>query len=342
MNRWEPEAEELQADAEPASDSFYALTPDHILAAIESLGYVTDGRFLALNSYENRVYQVGIEGAEPIVAKFYRPERWSDDCILEEHAYTAELADLEIPVIDPLKFSGKTLHSHNDYRFSVYPRRGGRELELDNAEQLEQIGRLIGRIHAAAAGNSYEHRPNLDIASYVDQPVEFLLANKFIPEYLHEAYQSLIDDLRGTITSAFSQAGDYKALRLHCDCHPGNILITDAGPHIVDFDDARSGPAVQDIWMFLSGERDYQTARLADVLDGYTRFCDFNPAELYLVESLRTMRMIHHSGWLAQRWADPAFPRAFPWFNTQQYWEEHVLSLREQQAILQEPPLVWD
>jgi len=342
VNRREPEDVSTALETAPPSNSFYRLTPDHILAAIESLGYVSDGRFLALNSYENRVYQVGIEGQEPVVAKFYRPERWTDAGILEEHAYTAELAELEIPVIDPLSFDGKTLHYHHDYRFSVYPRRGGRELELDNADQLEQIGRLVGRIHAAAAGQSYAHRPVLDVASYVEKPIAYLLDKNFIPAYLHEAYITLTKDLQQQIASAFAQAGEYNLLRLHCDCHPGNILVTDAGPHIVDFDDARSGPAIQDLWMFLSGDRAYQTARLADVLDGYTRFCDFDPSELCLVEALRTMRMIHHSGWLAQRWTDPAFPRAFPWFNTQQYWEEHVLALREQQAILHEPPLVWD
>ena len=332
---------ETDAEQEAAS-GFYQLTPDLMLDAVESLGFQSDGRFLALNSYENRVYQIGLEDHEPVIAKFYRPLRWSDECILEEHVFTAELAALEIPVVPPLILNDATLHHFEDYRFTLYPKRGGRALELDNADQLEQIGRLIGRIHAAAAGQSYAHRPSLNIDTYFEEPVRFLLEHKFVPSYLLEAYQSLIDNLRIEITSAYERAGDIKTLRLHCDCHPGNILVTDAGPHMVDFDDARNGPAIQDLWMFLSGDRQYQTARLADVLEGYSHFCDINPAELLLVEALRTMRMIHHSGWLAQRWSDPAFPRAFPWFNTGQYWEEHVLSLREQQAALQEPPLVWD
>lgn len=321
---------------------FYDLTPDPILDAVESLGYLTDGRILALNSYENRVYQIGIDEQDPVIVKFYRPQRWTDDCILEEHVFTAELAALEIPVVPPTVINNQTLHNHQNHRFAVYPRRGGRALELDNAEQLEQIGRLIGRIHAAAAGQTYAERPELNIETYFDEPVRYLFEHNFIPDYLKESYQSLIDVLRVEITAAYERAGKVESQRLHCDCHPGNILVTDAGPHMVDFDDARNGPAIQDLWMFLSGDREYQSARLADVLEGYSHFCDINTAELLLVESLRTMRMIHHSGWLARRWTDPAFPRAFPWFNTGQYWEEQILSLREQQFALQEPPLFWD
>lgn len=332
-----------ETDAEQESAAgFYQLTPDHMLDAVESLGYHSDGRFLALNSYENRVYQIGLEDEEPVIAKFYRPLRWSDESILEEHVLTAELDALEIPVVPPLSLNDATLHHYQDYRFALYPKRGGRALELDNADQLEQIGRLVGRIHAAGAGKVYEHRPALNVETYFEEPVQFLLQHEFVPGYLIESYQSLIDNLRTEINAAYERAGEVQTLKLHCDCHPGNILVTDAGPHMVDFDDARNGPAIQDIWMFLSGDREYQTARLADVLEGYSHFCDINTAELLLVEALRTMRMVHHSGWLAQRWSDPAFPRAFPWFNTGQYWEEHILSLREQQAALQEPPLFWD
>ncbi len=331
-----------ESDQISATTAFKELTPDQMLDAIESTGVCCDGRFLALNSYENRVYQVWLEGGDLRVAKFYRPARWSNAAILEEHRFTEALEQQEIPVIPPIRDAdGNTLHQRGPFRFALYPCRSGRPPELDDGAHLEQLGRLIGRIHAMGAIRSYRHRPTVDIDTLAVDAQSFLLDNRFIPDHLTTAYQTLTDDLIAQIRICFERAGEVQHLRLHGDCHPGNILWTDEGPHIVDFDDARMGPAVQDLWMFLSGNREYMTARLADLLEGYTRFHDFNPAELHLVEALRTLRMIHYAAWIALRWSDPAFPQAFPWFNTTGYWEEHILALREQAALLDEPVLVW-
>lgn len=327
-----------------ATEAFASLTPDNILDAVEANGIQCDGRFLALNSYENRVYQVGVEDGPAVVAKFYRPNRWSDEAIIEEHRFTLELAEEEIPVIAPIvDTQGNTLQHHGPYRYALYPRRGGRSPELDDAEQLEQLGRFIGRIHAFGSSQPFKHRARIDVESLARQPRTWLLEQHFIPDYLLDAYQTLTHDLIEGIERAIACAGKVKYIRLHGDCHPGNILWTDDGPHIVDFDDARMGPAVQDLWMLLSGDRAFMTQRLGDLLEGYTQFHDFNPAELHLVEALRSLRIIHYAYWIASRWHnDPAFPRAFPWFNTTRYWEDHVLSLREQTALLNEAPLRWD
>ena len=326
-----------------STQAFADLSPDLILDAIEAIGIPCDGRFLALNSYENRVYQIGVEEGTPLVAKFYRPGRWSDEAIIEEHLFTLELAEQEIPVIPPIvDGSGNTLHHHGSYRFAVYPRRGGHSPELDNPEHLEQLGRFIGRIHAVGATRNFEHRPRLDIDSFAITPRAYLLERGLIPSHLIDAYQSLTTDLIDQIRTCFERAGKVRNLRLHGDCHPSNILWTPQGAHIVDFDDARMGPAIQDLWMFLSGDRAYRTARLADLLDGYTQFYDFYPAELHLIEALRTMRIIHYAYWLAVRQDDPAFQLAFPWFYSDRYWEEHILALREQAALMNEPPLIWD
>lgn len=327
----------------PESDSFCGLTPDAILDAVETTGVRCDGRFLALNSYENRVYQIGVDAGSPLVAKFYRANRWSNEAIIEEHRFTVALAQQELPVIPPIADqSGNSLHSHNGFRFSLYPCRGGRSPELDNVDSLEQLGRLIARIHALGSTASFQHRATLDIQRLAVRPSLFLLDNGFIPEPLAEAYRTLIDHLIEQVQCCFERAGDVHYLRLHGDCHPGNILWTDDGPHMVDFDDAHMGPAVEDLWMFLSGGRDYMTARLGDLLAGYSQFFDFDSSELHLIEALRTLRMIHYAGWLGARWDDPAFPRAFPWFNTARYWDQHILALREQAALMHEPPLSWD
>jgi Ser/Thr protein kinase RdoA (MazF antagonist) len=325
--------------------AFQDLTPDELLNAVESQGYRCDGRMLALNSYENRVYQVGLEDAEPVIAKFSRPQRWSDAAILEEHVFTLELAAAEIPVVAPLTAdNGQTLHHHGPFRFALYPRRGGRSPELDRADHLEIIGRFIARIHLLGETAVFHHRHSNDITveALGREPSRYLLGNGFIPAGLEIAYRTLIDDLLPVIGQKFVLAGKPQLLRIHGDCHPSNILWRDETPHIVDFDDARNGPAIQDLWLFLSGDREFQTARLADLLDGYCQFRDFEPRELHLLEALRTLRMIHYAAWLARRWNDPAFPLAFPWFNTSRYWEDHILSLREQRALLDEPPLVWD
>ena len=320
---------------------YQGLTPDTVMDAVESLGFLCDARNLALNSYENRVYQVGIEGDTPIIAKFYRPARWTDAMIREEHQFTLELAAADLPVVAPLEIDGETIFNFEGYRFSLYPRFGGYAPELDNSEHLLQLGRILGQLHNIGESKSFTERPAISIEDFVIKPVQYITENDFIPMDLQTAYQTLTDDLLSRINTCFEQAGNYKSLRLHGDCHQGNILTRDEHFYIVDFDDSRSGPAVQDIWMFLSGDRQYMTARLNDFMEGYTEFRDFSARELHLVEALRTLRLIHYAAWLAQRWEDPAFPIAFPFFNTQRYWEEHILSLREQIALMEEPPLVW-
>ncbi|MEJ2646643.1 MAG: serine/threonine protein kinase [Gammaproteobacteria bacterium] len=324
----------------PDSAPYHQLGPDTVLTAVESCGYRTDGHFLALNSYENRVYQIGLEDEPPLVAKFYRPGRWSDDAILEEHRFALELAEHEIPVVAPLPDrDGTTLHRYKGFRFALFPRRGGRWPELDQRDNRLWLGRFIGRIHAVGAVRPFEYRPALDSRSFGTDSVRFILENRLIPGHVEEAYRTLTEDLLTQIEGRFEMVGALRRLRLHGDCHPGNILWTDAGPHFVDLDDCRSGPAVQDLWMLLSGAREEMAVQLGDIIEGYTQFFDFDPVELHLIEPLRTLRMLHYAAWLARRWSDPAFPMAFPWFGSPRYWEDHILALREQAAALDEPPL---
>ncbi|KUM04660.1 serine/threonine protein kinase [Chromobacterium subtsugae] len=318
---------------------FAALTPDAILDAVESLGLRASGSLLALNSYENRVYQVGIDDGAPLVAKFYRPQRWSDDAILEEHAFSWQLAEREIPAVPPLRLQGRTLHEHGGFRFALFERRGGRVPELDRDDTLQWIGRFLGRIHALGRVEDYRSRPTLDQQSFGREPADFLLQGGWLPPELGNVYRGVLEQALEGVARCFERAGQASQLRLHGDCHVGNLLWTDAGPHFVDFDDSRMGPAVQDLWMLLSGERAEQSRQLAEVLAGYEDFCEFDTRELYLLEGLRTLRLIHYSAWLARRWHDPAFPAAFPWFGGQRYWEEQILALREQIALMDEPPL---
>jgi Ser/Thr protein kinase RdoA (MazF antagonist) len=323
----------------PRARPFQNLTPDTILDAVESVGLRGDGRLLALNSFENRVYQIWLEEGEPVVAKFYRPGRWSDAAILEEHAFAAELAEREIPVVAPLILRGGSLHYHGEHRFALYPRRGGWAPDLEDRQTLRWLGRFIGRMHAVGGLAPFRHRPALDIESFGREPSRFLLESGFIPADLAPAYQSVVTDVLERVARCYERAGAVRKIRLHGDCHAGNILWTGHGPHFVDLDDARMGPAVQDLWMCLSGGREAMQEQLAALMAGYREFCDFNPAELALIEPLRTLRMIHYAGWLARRWDDPAFPPNFPFFNTQRYWQEHILALQEQAALLEEPPL---
>ena len=318
---------------------FAGLGPDCVLDALDSVDLRGDGRLLALNSYENRVYQVGMEEGPPVVVKFYRPQRWTDTAILEEHAFVAELAEREIPVVPALTIGASTLHTFQDFRFAVFPRRGGRAPELGDPATLEWIGRFIGRIHAVGGLSNFTERPALDIATFGVEPRDYLLANNFIPPELMAAWTSVVAQALDGVRRCYERAGAFTSLRLHGDCHAGNVLWTDDGPHFVDFDDSRSGPAIQDLWMLLSGERHEMVRQMSDVLAGYEDFCDFDPRQLYLVEGLRTLRLIHYSAWLARRWDDPAFPAAFPWFNTQRYWQDRVLELREQIALMDEAPL---
>lgn len=318
---------------------FDALTPDFIMDAIESQGYRCDCRILTLNSYENRVYQIGIEDAPPLIAKFYRPQRWSNAQILEEHAFTRELAEHELPVVAPtINPAGEVLHHYQGFRFSLYPRKGGHAPELDNLDQLKTLGLLLGRIHLIGSTRPFVERPKLDCQSYGHSCVAFI-GEKFIPSEYRQSYQSLTRDLLQLIDQRFAQLKTVRNIRVHGDCHSGNMLWREQAPHFVDFDDSRMAPAIQDLWMLLSGNEIHQRQQMTSILEGYHQFHDFNFQELQLIEPLRTLRMIHYSAWLAKRWDDPAFPRTFPWFNSLQYWGEHILELREQLSALQEPPL---
>jgi Ser/Thr protein kinase RdoA (MazF antagonist) len=318
---------------------YAGLTPDRVLDAIESVGLACDGRQLALNSFENRVYQVGLDDGAQVVAKFYRPGRWSDAAILEEHAFTLELFAREIPVVPPLAVAGRTLHAHEGYRFAVFPKQGGRAPELDRPEILEWMGRFLGRIHAVGALERYGARPALDIAAFGVEPRDFLLESGFVPPELEPAWSSVVDQALDGVRYAYERAGKVASLRLHGDCHQGNVLWTEAGPHFVDFDDSRSGPAVQDFWMLLSGDEEAMGVQFGHILRGYEQFREFDDRELHLVEALRTLRLIHYSAWIARRWHDPAFPAAFPWFDTPRYWQDRILELREQIALMNEAPL---
>lgn len=330
-----------------ARHPYDSLTPDAVLDALASVGLHGDGRLLALSSYENRVYQIHLEdpfeGASIVVAKFYRPGRWSKAQILEEHAFAAELQQAEVPAVAPLAPAGGTLHHHGGFAFSVSPRRGGRAPELDDVQVLEWIGRYLARLHTVGARKPFTVRPAIDVASFGREPRDWLLGHDAIPLDVQGDWDRACQRALAQIDTAFAQAreAEVRHLRLHGDCHPGNILWTpDAGPHFVDLDDARSGPAVQDLWMLLSGDRGQRQRQLGGLLDGYEQFRDFDRAELALIEPLRTLRLIHYSAWLARRWDDPAFPHAFPWFGSSDYWRGQVQMLEEQMEAMEEPPVV--
>ena len=323
----------------PQVPSYAGLTPDTVLDALESVGLRGDGRLLALNSYENRVYQIWMEDGPPLVAKFYRPARWSEAAILEEHAFTRELFERELPVVTAAAVGGRVLHEFHGFRFAVFPKRGGRAPELEDPKTLEWMGRFLGRIHAVGALAPFCDRPTIGIPSFGEEPRDYLLAHGFLPPDLADTWARVVELALDGIRRCYDRAGAVRTLRLHGDCHAGNVLWTDDGPHFVDFDDSRMGPAVQDLWMLLSGDRADMTGQLTDLLAGYEDFFEFDARELNLVEALRTLRMIHYSAWLARRWDDPAFPAAFPWFNTPRYWQNQILELREQVGLLDEPPL---
>jgi Ser/Thr protein kinase RdoA (MazF antagonist) len=313
---------------------YAGLTPDVVLDACDAAGLRADGRLAPLNSYENRVYQVWLEDGSSRVLKFYRPGRWSEAQIAEEHAFAAELHEREIPVVAP-EFTG----THAGFAFALYPRRGGRTPELDDPKVLEWIGRFIARIHAVGSTRPFRHRESLTVKTFGHDARAWLLAHDFIPPDLLASWKAVTEQALSSVEGCFQRAGEVRGIRLHGDCHPGNILWTPDGPHFVDLDDARMGPAVQDLWMLLSGERAAMNRQLSDVLAGYEQFMEFGRRELHLLEALRTLRLVHYSAWIARRWDDPAFPAAFPWFNTQRYWQDRILELREQIALMDEPPL---
>ncbi|MEY3445867.1 MAG: hypothetical protein RIR45_622 [Pseudomonadota bacterium] len=338
--------------------AFESLTPDVVMDALASVGLFGDGRQLALSSYENRVYQLHLEDGPAVVAKFYRPARWSEAQILEEHAFSAELMAAEIPVVGPLTLNGSTLNHFGGFAFSVSPSRGGRPPELDDPDVLEWIGRFLARIHTVGAARPFAHRPALNLQSFGIESREWLLGHDMVPLDVQSAWakasQCAIDLIAAYATLAGSrgQKGSefepLRTLRLHGDCHPGNILWTPLdspssagpGPHFVDLDDARSGPAVQDLWMLLSGDRQQRTRQLGALVDGYEQFREFDRRELALIEPLRTLRLMHYSAWLARRWHDPTFPINFPWFGSSDYWQGQVQMLEEQMEAMQEDPLV--
>ena len=319
---------------------FANLSPDLIVDAVESAGFASDGRILALGSYENRVFQVGREDADPVVVKFYRPGRWSDAAIAEEHEFARELAAAEIPVIAPLELPrGGDLGDgpvaiFGGYRFAIYPRRGGQWPELGTEDDRQWIGRFLGRIHAIGATRRFEHRPRLSPQAMGRESVAFLLGGELVADYIRHRYEQVTAELLDLVETRFEQAGTPRYFRIHGDCHRNNVLWTDAGPHFVDLDDCMTGPAIQDLWMLLAGRPAEMRNQLDEILEGYSQFAGFDPVEATLIEPLRALRMVHYAAWLARRWHDPAFPRAFPWFGEARYWERHVAELEEQVGAL--------
>jgi Ser/Thr protein kinase RdoA (MazF antagonist) len=357
----------MHKPAPSANHPYQSLTPDVVMDALASVGLYGDGRQMALSSYENRVYQAHLEDGTVVVAKFYRPQRWTTAQILEEHAFSQELVAAEVPVVAPLCLNGNTLNTFGDFAFSVSPWRGGRAPELDDAEVLEWIGRFLARIHTVGAAKPFENRPALDLASFGIASREWLLAHDKVPLDVQSAWarvsQKAIDliathayltsttgqkDINLSVDDDFAPSYGMQHIRLHGDCHPGNILWTPLdgpasslpGPHFVDLDDARSGPAVQDLWMLLSGDRQQRSRQLGALVDGYEQFRNFDRRELVLIEPLRTLRLMHYSAWLARRWDDPTFPIYFPWFGSSDYWQGQVQMLEEQIEAMQEDPLV--
>lgn len=323
----------------PNPHPYDQLTPDAIIEAVEALGRVSDRRILALNSYENRVYQVGIEGSVPVIVKFYRPDRWSDEAIYEEHGFALELAAAEIPVVPPQVRNGQTLFRHESFRFAIFERRGGRWPELGTRTEREWMGRFLGRMHMTGRRQRFRQRGRISVEKLGIDSRNYLLGEGWIPPHLETAYDSLTSDLLQAIENAFDMAAGTTEIRLHGDCHRGNVLWSDDGPHFVDLDDCLMGPAIQDLWMLLAGTRAEMSEQMTQLLEGYAHFATFDHRELVLIESLRTLRMIHYAAWLARRWGDPAFPQAFPWFTEPRYWENHVLQLREQLGAIAEGPL---
>jgi len=299
-----------------------------------------DGRVLALNSFENRVFRIGIEDGAPLVGKFYRPGRWSDDAIREEHAFTHELHAAELSVVAPLMLAGRTLHHHDGFRFALFPMQGGHAPEPGDRDTLIHIGRALGRMHAIGATRPFAHRATLSVTTHAEEPVEYLLDAGWLPPALEGNFLALCEQLIDAIDDAWQHAGAFATLRLHGDCHPGNLLWREGTVHFVDLDDALTGPAMQDLWMLLSGDRHVRAQQMRWLLEGYETFRAFDPRELHLIEALRAIRLLHYHAWIARRWHDPAFPAAFPWFDSPRHWEEVIVQIQEQLATMHEPTIV--
>jgi Ser/Thr protein kinase RdoA (MazF antagonist) len=319
---------------------FDALDPGAVFAAAESIGLAPSGRLFALNSYENRVYQLGDDDGELWVLKFYRPARWSDAQIGEEHAFTLQLAAAELPVAAPVTRDGQSLFVHQRLRFAAFPYLAGRAPELDDKGTLILLGRALARIHSIGANTRFEHRPALTLKRLGEHARELVFRSGFVPEELVEQYARVSEQVIGRVRQSFDAFGPLPALRIHGDCHAGNILWRENGPLFVDLDDCMSGPRIQDLWMFLSGDPASQQSSWAALMEGYELFGEFDYAELTLVESLRSLRIMHHAAWIASRWNDPAFPRAFPWFGDARFWERHIADLFEQLAAMDDPPIL--
>ncbi len=319
-----------------AAFNFQTLTPDTILDALWETGLRVESGLTALNSYENRVYQFADEDRRRYVAKFYRPQRWSQQQIEEEHQFSAELLADEVPIAAPLNLKGKMLHQHQGFWFAVFPSLGGRQYETDNYDHLEWVGRFLGRIHQTGRRETFAHRPTIGLSEYVDQPLQILASSTLVPKGLKDSLLASIERLRTTLQNCWHT--QWRPLRLHGDCHPGNILWRD-GPLFVDLDDARNGPAVQDLWMLVNGDRQEQLIQWDILLEAYGEFCDFDAHELSLIEPLRAMRMVYYLAWVVRRWDDPAFPGSFPWMTDEDFWRRQISIFNEQDKLLQEPPL---
>jgi Ser/Thr protein kinase RdoA (MazF antagonist) len=318
---------------------FAGLTPEAVLDAAADCGLEPDGRLFALNSYENRVYQLGA-GERQLVLKFYRPERWSDAQIAEEHAFTDELARAELPVAAPLRLGETTLPRYRGFRFAAFPWMRGRAPELDAPEARTLLGRSLARLHQVGAQRPFLVRPRIGIERLGWEARAQVLSGGLLPERLHERYTAVSGALLESVSAAFALVGPVGSIRLHGDCHLGNLLWNEQGPVFVDLDDCAMGPRIQDLWMMLAGSPDEQQRQWSELLEGYRQFADVDFAELRLIEPLRSLRMLHHAAWVAHRWGDPAFPRAFPWFGEERYWEGYLQDLLEQIGQIEDPPLL--
>ena len=317
---------------------FEGLTPDCVVDCVEAIGLRSDLRLLALNSYENRVYQAGIEEADPVIVKFSRPGRWTREQILEEHTFAQELVDNGLSVVAPMEINGATLQEAQGFLIAAFPRRGGHAPELDNFDHLLGLGRTLGRMHGVGGSADFAERIDYTLERWLIEPLNYL-STEWVPNELLPAWDSLGKDLVDRAARLMEDYVPREGIRLHGDCHVGNILWRDDTPHFVDLDDCVTGPAIQDLWMFLSGDRAQRELQLAELIAGYEEFNDFDPREIKWIEALRTARMVYYSAWLARRWDDPAFPAAFPWFRQERYWADQILALREQLALLEEEPL---
>jgi Ser/Thr protein kinase RdoA (MazF antagonist) len=319
---------------------FDALSPDVVFEAAESIGLQPSGRLFALNSYENRVYQLGDDDGALWVLKFYRPARWSDSQIDEEHSFTHELAAAELPVAAPVERDGASLFEHERLRFAAFPYLAGRAPELDDKATLTLLGRTLARMHAIGGRARFRHRPALTLERFGTQARSTVLQSGFVPEALDEQYARVSEQVIGRVRQCLDNFGPLPRLRIHGDCHAGNILWRENGPLFVDLDDCMEGPRIQDLWMFLSGDAASQQSSWAAIMEGYELFGEFDFAELTLVEALRSLRILNYAAWIASRWNDPAFPRAFPWFGDSRFWERHIADLFEQLAAMDDPPIL--